>query len=600
MAAGDNFPSVFSTLAEDVIKSGGDFQYHIDKYNGLDPDSEQSMRDMTLGGAHPPPDGGSIADHYFSLTGDPLMATNMALDDILGNRGGMQTDEQAKVNAAAQGLFSALPHDMIDQSLLSDVAEGFGVSSSSLSTAINDIGAVEGLDNPLLLGTPDNVFSDLPFAPPSMEVPLPPPSERFVVPPEHFPPTEPYIPPFDPTAGIGKVTEEFGIPSEGESLFPWLGRVGEEQLRSGVTTSGQQDIEDLQQLGMGWSELWDKSQFLLPRNWPIFQKETETSELQKLWDSGASRETMEDAAEAMLLADKDPEARALYEDGDSSSVIQMNQQIRIVMDQLDESQFEKEVESDPNIFAPSPIDMTLPTDVYPPGYIGDIGETQTSIDELASPELSAHTQAIASGVPMDSLTTGENIPPQWQDAPFSSIWDSYLQGVLPSYSPIVESAYSRAMNPTLGSFFLQPPGSATFPMGDRDAVSYQDWGNYLEAIDAANYPVLDWEQYDPQWDSIVDAVSNDGLDAQAVTNAPLWLGLQSGAKDLRRNAISIALARYYQGQPVHSSYASRAVESTLGTIYDRNYNASLQMEDANPAELFFTELIEGNPIRYGK
>ena len=281
MAAGDNFPSVFSTLAEDVIKSGGDFQYHIDKYNGLDPDSEQSMRDMPLGGAHPPPDGGSIADHYFSLTGDPLMATNMALDDILGNRGGMQTDEQAKVNAAAQGLFSALPHDMIDQSLLSDVAEGFGVSSSSLSTAINDMGAVEGLDNPLLLGTPDNAFSDLPFAPPSMEVPLPPPSERFVVPPEHFPPTEPYMPPFDPTAGIGKVTEEFGIPSEGESLFPWLGRVGEEQLRSGVTTSGQQDIEDLQQLGMGWSELWDKSQFLLPRNWPMFNQPTETSEIQR-------------------------------------------------------------------------------------------------------------------------------------------------------------------------------------------------------------------------------------------------------------------------------------------------------------------------------
>ena len=160
----------------------------------------------------------------------------------------------------------------------------------------------------------------------------------------------------------------------------------------------------------------------------------------------------------------------------------MNQQIRIVMDQLDESQFDIEVESDPNIFAPSPIDMTLPKDVYPPGYIGDIGETQTSIDELAPPTLSAHTQALAdaieSGTAPSSLTTGENVPVTWQDAPFSSIWDSYLQGVLPSYSPIVESAYSRAMNPTLGSFFLQPPGSATFPMGDRDAVSYQDWGNY--------------------------------------------------------------------------------------------------------------------------
>lgn len=609
MAAGDNFPSVFSTLAEDVIKSGGDFQYHIDKYNGLDADSELSMRDMSLGGAHPPPDGGSIADHYFSLTGDPLMATNMALDDILGNRGVMQTDEQAKVNAAAQGLFSALPHDMIDQSLLSDVAEGFGVSSSSLSTAINDIGAVEGLDNPLLLGTPDNVFSDLPFASPSMEVPLPPQSERFVVPPEHFPPTptEPYIPPFDPTAGIGKVTEEFGTPSEGESLFPWLGRVGEEQLRSGVTESGQQDIEDLQQLGMGWGELWDKSQFLLPPNWPIFNQPKETSELQELWDSGASREKVEDAAEAMLLADMDPGARALHEDGDIYSAHRMNQQIRVVMDQLDESQFDIDVESNPNIFAPSPMDMTLPRDVYPPGYIGDLGETQTPISELASPELSAHTQAIAdaieSGTAPSSLTTGENIPPQWQDAPFSSIWDSYLQGALPSYSPTVESAYSRAESPTLGSFLLQPPGSSTFRMADRDAASYEDWGNYLESIDAANYPVLDWEQYNPQWDSIVDAVFDEGgLAAQAgnVTNAPLWLGLQATAPDLRRNAISIALARYYQGQPVHSSYASRAVESTLGTIYDRHASASLQMEDANPAELFFKELVENNPDRYGK
>jgi len=301
----------------------------------------------------------------------------------------------------------------------------------------------------------------------------------------------------------------------------------------------------------------------------------------------------------------DPGARALHEGGDINSAHRMNQQIRIVLDQLDESQFDIDVESNPNIFAPSPMDMTLPRGVYPPGYIGDLGETQTPIGELAPPaNISPHAQALASAMESDtapsSLTTGENVPVTWQDAPFSSIWDSYLQGVLPSYSPIVESAYSRAENPTLGSFFLQPPGSATFPMGDRDAVSYQDWGNYLESIDAANYPVLDWEQYDPQWDSIVDAVSNDGLDAQAVTNAPLWLGLQSGAKDLRRNAISIALARYYQGQPVHSSYASRAVESTLGNIYDRHASASLQMEDANPAELFFTELIEGNPDRYGK
>ena len=135
------------------------------------------------------------------------------------------------------------------------------------------------------------------------------------------------------------------------------------------------------------------------------------------------------------------------------------------------------------------------------------------------------------------------------------------------------------------------------------AASYEDWGNYLESIDAANYPVLDWEQYNPQWDSIVDAVFDEGgLAAQAgnVTNAPLWLGLQATAPDLRRNAISIALARYYQGQPVHSSYASRAVESTLGTIYDRHASASLQMEDANPAELFFKELVENNPDRYGK
>ena len=82
MAIGDNIPSIFSNLAQSVIKSNGDPMYLMDQFEGRDADAEQQLR-MGIMDGPPPPMEGSLLDQYLFATGDPNQATGMVINDIM-------------------------------------------------------------------------------------------------------------------------------------------------------------------------------------------------------------------------------------------------------------------------------------------------------------------------------------------------------------------------------------------------------------------------------------------------------------------------------------------------------------------------------------
>ena len=70
------------------------------------------------------------------------------------------------------------------------------------------------------------------------------------------------------------------------------------------------------------------------------------------------------------------------------------------------------------------------------------------------------------------------------------------------------------------------------------------------------------------------------------------------------SAISLALSRYYAGQPVPSNYSTRAVANVLSSIYDRKQSADLRTgynkAGSNSTVNFLDFLATVNPDRFGR
>ena len=162
MATGDNLPGIFGNLVQSVMKSGGDPMYMVDLFEGRDADREQGLRLETMMGGPPPFEDIPAFEQHFQMTGDPMIAADMALQDTLSMES-IESDTTGLTSGiGAQALFNFSP-GTVDESLFDSYSENLGVTRDQLASAYNDINQDMLLQDATMYGTGEVNFDPLPM-----------------------------------------------------------------------------------------------------------------------------------------------------------------------------------------------------------------------------------------------------------------------------------------------------------------------------------------------------------------------------------------------------------------------------------------------------
>lgn len=134
----------------------------------------------------------------------------------------------------------------------------------------------------------------------------------------------------------------------------------------------------------------------------------------------------------------------------------------------------------------------------------------------------------------------------------------------------------------------------------------EGFGDFLEMTRPQDYSVVDWSALSPQWNTVLDYVdaskagSPDAL--ESLTNNPSFATLTNALRSSSnpgRDAISLAMARYYQGQPAPSNTATRAVASWLTDTWNQQSRKSA-LAGTDATVDFLSYLATSNPDRFGR
>lgn len=167
----------------------------------------------------------------------------------------------------------------------------------------------------------------------------------------------------------------------------------------------------------------------------------------------------------------------------------------------------------------------------------------------------------------------------------AEMFEAYGATNVPNYFGGMDAALGRQYRPLLGAHLLQQSG---FGFGAPQAG--RTYGAFLEDVRPETYTPLDWNKLAPSWEKLIGYVtaqaSSGGTDPDAAeqiaTGNPIMAeALTETGSAGKRNAIALALARYHAGKPVQSSYANRAVASSLEDIYDRTAADTIRYGGAN-------------------
>ena len=120
--------------------------------------------------------------------------------------------------------------------------------------------------------------------------------------------------------------------------------------------------------------------------------------------------------------------------------------------------------------------------------------------------------------------------------------------------------------------------------------------------DFTNKPFF-FSQNDINYIDSVKSGAPDLLEKQITNLDPSLQNVLSNSPS-KNSAISLALSRYYAGQPVPSNYSTRAVANVLSNIYDRKQSADLRTgynkAGSNSTINFLDFLATVNPDRFGR
>tara|TARA_R100000963_G_scaffold34962_1_gene30440 strand:- start:10 stop:1932 length:1923 start_codon:yes stop_codon:yes gene_type:complete len=639
MAIGDNIPSIFGNLVDSVMKSGGDPQYLMDQFAGENADRNLSLRSTEIGNA-PPPFQGSAFDEAMMLTGDPLAATSMTIERSIAEsdiNGGVHSSnmDNAKIDMAATQMFDMFP-GTIDQSLFSTVGDNMDVSADDLAQAWNDINTQVSTEISMMSPGGESLINPLPNAPMSPSIPqqnAPPPLEPFeqILPTGITPSPNPPMSP-EEAAAIVQTIGEGGTPLTMEDVQSQVGGLDLNRWNpfSSIGNFLQEDIKETiapinrigetlsyENVGNVLSGIRD---LRIPWGSPPAGGDQEIVNLQKDIASGNISTTEADKRiEDIALASLDTGALALYNQGDIGVANSVNRQIQTIKAEI-ENQSIIPVD-DPGVFAVDTSEAERLTDgqpeylqagtpVAPPPVIPQqIGPAIPPPDGTGLSITDTGTGIGGTG----GLIAGPgdvNANPVTGYTPYQQ-YPILMSGAVPNYyAPGMESAYDVGRLPTLGNFYLRPN---TGPVAQD---SREDFPSFFQATAPQDYNVLDWSEFSPQWNKIidyVDAVRSGSPDAIENTRNEFIagdytallkpLGIADSKDTSKNDAIALALSRYYAGQPVPSNYSTRAVANVLSSIYDNKQNEYLRKEPmagSNMTTHFIGFLETVNPDRFGR
>ena len=635
MAIGDNIPSIFGNLVDSVMKSGGDPQYLMDQFAGENADRNLSLRSTEIGNA-PPPFQGSAFDEAMMLTGDPFAATSMTIERSIAesdiNVGVHSSNmDNAKIDMAATQMFDMFP-GTIDQSLFSTVGDNMDVSADDLAQAWNDINTQVSTEISMMSPGGENLINPLPTAPMSPSIPqqnAPPPLEPFeqILPTGITPSPNPPMSP-EEAAAIVQTIGEGGTPLTMEDVQSQVGGLDLNRWNpfSSIGNFLQEDIKEtiapINRIGetLSYENVGNVLSSAAQRIIPWMGQTPDTDQtivnLQRDIASGNISTTETDnIIEQFVLDGLDDAAQAAYNQGDIGVANSVNRQIQTIKAEI-ENQSIIPVD-DPGVFAVDTSEAERLTDgqpeylqagtpVMPPPVIpqpqqigpafppSDVTGTGTDIggtDYLGSSGLVAGPGGLNVPQSLTSMTPLQQFP-------------LLMSGSMPNYyTPGAASAIGVSAKPTYGNFLLRPRDQLT-AADDRG-----DFASFVQATAPQDYNVLDWSKFAPQWNdtlNYIDSVKSGAPDLleKQITNLDPSLQNVLSNEPSKNSAISLALSRYYAGQPVPSNYSTRAVANVLSNIYDRKQSADLRTgynkAGSNSTINFLDFLATVNPDRFGR
>ena len=647
MAIGDNIPSIFGNLVDSVMKSGGDPQYLMDQVAGENADRNLSLRNAEIDNI-PSPFQGSAFDEAMMLTGDPFAATSMTIERSIAesdiNSGVHSSNmDNAKIDMAASQMFDMFP-GTIDPSLFSTVGDNMDVSADDLAQAWNDINTQVSTEMSMMSPGGEDLINPLPTAPMFPSVPQQneqPPLEPFeqLIPtgitPSPNPPTDISQEPtsgfrdaFHHWTGLGSVLDAIGLDDPTDNLFgiPWRndpalaarGSISEGRLTGSDILADRLGNPDFLANRFGGNPYQDQGIIDLKRDISL---------------NNMSAPEADNRIEQFVLDGLDDAARTAYNRGDIGVANSVNREIQIIKAEIDPIPDTDAPEAYPDLFATeksgistdiddpgvlaisqlppdteaerltdgqpellqagSPAPRLLGPPIPPPDDTGTITDTGTGMgtDYLGSSGLVAGPGGLNVPQSLTSMTPLQQFP-----LLMSSVMPNY-------YTPGAASAINVSARPTYGNFLLRPRDQLT-AADDRG-----DFASFVQATAPQDYNVLDWSKFAPQWNKVLDYVdsvksgSPTLLDDQA-KNVDTSLFEKLSTSPSKDSAISLALSRYYAGQPVPSNYSTRAVANVLSSIYDRKQSADLRTgynkAGSNSTVNFLDFLATVNPDRFGR
>jgi hypothetical protein len=614
VAIGDNLPGIFGNLVQSVMKSGGDPQYIMDLTQGLDADREQGLRLETMMGSNIPPfEDASSFDLHLQMTGDPIMAADMALQDTLSSHT-MDNDMSAiTADIGAQTLFNFSP-GTIDNSLFGPYSQSLGIDSNDLATAYNDIN--EGVNAQLSADSRESIFEAIP-------------QPHGGVPPEENDPSSPWE-----KSPIGRIFNTLTNPrqsvlnereAQNRINYPSqyqtppspevLAIMNEMQ---GITTDTISEIGTIPETvtptpmttttgTIPTVDFTAEADFRTDLPAPLTGSDAEGEEIKRLWDMGEiGPNEVENRLEAWIVAGMDKEAQAKFNQGEAFTVRQVNDQVNTWRQQWGDP---SEV-SDVNLETTIVSQAGAPDSTTAAPVLGPSSQTPSQTIDYFNPSEAFGFPLASSMVPpppqtQQPLTIGESQGiPMYQGITPSSAFQAYGAANVPGYydTSTLAASLGRQYRPLLGAHMLQQIGT---PMGAP--IEGQTFGAFLEDVKPETYTPLDWDQLAPSWNKVVQGVTSSasagGVDPDAAEsifagNQVLSGILRGTASDKKRDSISLALSRYHAGKPVVSSYANRAVASSLEDIYDRTKNET-DRTGGDTMVAFLNKLITLNPERFG-
>ena len=568
------------------MKSGGDPMYMVDLFEGRDADREQGLRLETMMGGPPPFEDVPAFEQHFQMTGDPMIAADMALQDTLSMESIEPDTAGLTSEIGAQALFNFSP-GTVDDSLFNSYSENLGITKDQLASAYNDINQDMLLQDATMYGTGEVNFDPLPMMG-TGDIP----SEDIMNPP-------------------AQQVLAAGLPD-----IPWGGMPNWEKIGN-IPLGGMPNWEKIGNIPLGgmpnFSKIHDTAKKISPLftgtdregAWgdkpdgdpdPIPVVESSRSELDIIrdeWNQEGDTVARDQRLEAFVISGMDPNSKARFEQGDMSIIGQVNNTVNQYIQSFGDPQGLTESDSD---FESRMVSGGVPS-----------VSMEFDPTRMQNPDINP-TAMMGSQIPEQLTvrpTDGQPIGlPEYQgtESP-AEMFGAYGATNVPNYYGGMDTSLSRQFRPLLGAHLLQQSD-----LGFGTPQAGRTYGAFLEDVRPETYTPLDWNKLAPAWGKLTGYVSSqassggtdpDAAEQIATGNPVMAEALTETGSAGKRNAIALALARYHAGKPVQSSYANRAVASSLEDIYDRTAADTIRYGGANTTIKFLDNLIKLNPERFG-